>query len=292
MSFTSKYLSPCNDIAFKKIFGSEKNEDILIAMLNAVLKNQLPKPITHVQFLNPVQEPEILDKKESLVDVLCRDEDGNQYIIEMQVAYTIGFEERALYYAEKAFVSQMNKGDAYENLKKVIFVAFCDYPIFEEEETYKCKYFSNNDNTVPEKLDKMTFTFVNLVKFGKNIKKPINELTFEEKIYYFLRFAHNISEKDLEQLTKDEPLIKKMFEVTAKHYWSEEELFRYEREQKREWDNNAIILGALEKGMEKGIEQGMEKGLAQGIEQTIKKLIAKGLISQEVAKEYHQLVAS
>ena len=34
-----------------------------------------------------------------------------------------------------------------------------------------------------------------------------------------------------------------MFEVTAKHFWSEEELLRYEMEQKREWDNISMIQG-------------------------------------------------
>jgi hypothetical protein len=33
----SKYLDPKNDIAFKKIFGTEKNKDILIHFLNDVL---------------------------------------------------------------------------------------------------------------------------------------------------------------------------------------------------------------------------------------------------------------
>ncbi|KJW06308.1 PD-(D/E)XK nuclease transposase family protein [Orientia tsutsugamushi str. UT144] len=33
----SRFLDPKNDIAFKKIFGSEKNKDILIHFLNDIL---------------------------------------------------------------------------------------------------------------------------------------------------------------------------------------------------------------------------------------------------------------
>lgn len=77
------FLNPKNDVAFKRIFGTERNQDILLAMLNEVLKNQLHKPITEVQFLNPIQEPEALAKKQSIMDVLCKDEDGCQYVIEM-----------------------------------------------------------------------------------------------------------------------------------------------------------------------------------------------------------------
>jgi hypothetical protein len=85
-----------NDIAFKRIFGSEKNEDILIAMLNCVLKGQLCSPIKKVEFLPTFIEPEAMAKKQSIVDVLCRDSDGCRYIIEMQVAESKGFEKRAI----------------------------------------------------------------------------------------------------------------------------------------------------------------------------------------------------
>lgn len=33
----SKFLDPKNDVAFKKIFGTEKNKDILIHFLNDML---------------------------------------------------------------------------------------------------------------------------------------------------------------------------------------------------------------------------------------------------------------
>jgi predicted transposase/invertase (TIGR01784 family) len=44
------------------------------------------------------------------VDVLCKDENGVQIIVEMQVSPQQGFEKRAQYYAAKAYSSQLNKG--------------------------------------------------------------------------------------------------------------------------------------------------------------------------------------
>ena len=90
----SKFLDPKNDIAFKKIFGSEKNKDILIHFINDILELKGKDQIESVEFLSPIQDPEIASKKQSIVDVLCKDEDDCQYIIEMQVASTSGFEER------------------------------------------------------------------------------------------------------------------------------------------------------------------------------------------------------
>ena len=85
MSIT-KYLNPRNDIAFKKIFGTEKNKDILIHFLNDVIEREDKKEIINVTLLNPMQHHEIVGKKQSVVDVLCEEKDGTQYIVEMQVA--------------------------------------------------------------------------------------------------------------------------------------------------------------------------------------------------------------
>ncbi len=101
----TKFLDPKNDIAFKRIFGTKKNKDILIHFLNDMVVFRQGKPIVEVIFLKTIQEPEILSKKTSIVDILCEDQDKNTYIVEMQVAQHAGFEKRAQYYASKAYCS-------------------------------------------------------------------------------------------------------------------------------------------------------------------------------------------
>ena len=64
----TKYLDPKNDIAFRKIFGSEKNKDILIHFLNDMLVFREGKPIQNITFLKTNQHPELAYKKESIVD--------------------------------------------------------------------------------------------------------------------------------------------------------------------------------------------------------------------------------
>lgn len=79
-----EYLSPTNDIAFKKIFGETQNKDILIHFLNDVLHKDGESAIADVEIANPHQLPEIAGSKESILDVLCTDNHGIQYIVEMQ----------------------------------------------------------------------------------------------------------------------------------------------------------------------------------------------------------------
>ncbi len=79
----SKFLDPKNDISFKRIFGTEKNKDILIHFLNDILGFTGKSTIRDIEFLSTIQDPDIASKKQSIVDVLCRDENGLQVIVEM-----------------------------------------------------------------------------------------------------------------------------------------------------------------------------------------------------------------
>ena len=65
----SKFLDPKNDVAFKKIFGTEKNKDILIHFLNDIITFKENGPIKEVTFLKPTQDPGTDAKKTSIVDI-------------------------------------------------------------------------------------------------------------------------------------------------------------------------------------------------------------------------------
>ncbi|HPE85367.1 MAG TPA: Rpn family recombination-promoting nuclease/putative transposase, partial [Chlamydiales bacterium] len=135
-----RYLDPKNDLAFKKIFGEEKHKRIPISFLNAALNLEGDAKIVDLEFINTVQSPEIEARKESIVDVLVRDQKGTRYIIEMQVARIEGFEKRAQFYAAKAYCSHFNKGGQYSDLAKVVFLAITDYVVFPDKPGYKCNH--------------------------------------------------------------------------------------------------------------------------------------------------------
>ncbi|NEV48991.1 transposase, partial [Wolbachia pipientis] len=76
----SKFLDPRNDLCFKKIFGTEKNKNILIHFLNDILGFTEINAIQEVEFLSTIMDPEVASNKQSIVDVLCKDSHGNSYI--------------------------------------------------------------------------------------------------------------------------------------------------------------------------------------------------------------------
>ena len=165
----AKFLDPKNDVAFRRIFGSEKNKDILIHFVNDILELKNGNKIREVTFLPTIQDPEIASKKQSIVDVLCKDENGVQIIVEMQVSPQEGFEKRAQYYAAKAYSRQLNRGKAegsrYIDLKSVIFIAISDSIVFKNKKSYKSNHVILDKESFSRDLRDFSFTFIELPKF-------------------------------------------------------------------------------------------------------------------------------
>jgi predicted transposase/invertase (TIGR01784 family) len=274
----TKFLDPKNDIAFRRIFGSEKNKDILIHFINDVLELKGGDKVKEVTFLSTIQIPEIAAKKQSVVDVLCKDENGVQIIVEMQVSPQAGFEKRAQYYAAKAYSRQLEKGQKegarYIDLKAVIFIAISDNIIFPDKVFYKSDHVILDKDTYTHDLKDFSFTFIELPKFKiTNINLLTNII---EKWCFFFKHADETSEADLRKLIGSDQVIERAYEELNQFNWTETELLTYEQETKRIMDNRAADdykLLQLQK-MQKMIEEAQAKAVAAE---------AKSLAAEELA---------
>lgn len=293
----SKFLDPKNDISFKRIFGTEKNKDILIHFINDILGLKENNKIEDVSFLSPVQDPEIASKKQSIVDVLCKDSNGVQLIVEMQVAPTKGFEKRAQYYASKAYSRQLNKGaesdGKYRNLKEVVFIAIADCIIFPHKESYKSDHIVLDKDTYEHDLKDFYFTFIELPKFKKN---NIDDLTnMVEKWSFFFKYADETSEKDLQKLIGSDLVIQRAYDELNQFNWTEPELLAYEQEIKRIRDNLEVLEYQLDHARKEGFEQVIEKIAINMLKQNVDIsfiLSVTGLSEDKVIKLKSKLLAT
>lgn len=282
----SRFLDPKNDYLFKRLFGTEKNKDILIYFINSILHLSGEEAVQDVTYLRADQNPEYAYKKQSVVDVLCRDQTGTQFIIEMQVAKTPGFEERAQFYAAKAYINQMNAGGKYPDLKEVIFIAITDYVMFPDKLAWKSDHVTLDKKTFEQDLKAFSFTFIELPKF----KRTIDELTtLEEKWAYFFKHANETTEEELTTLLGDDVVLKKAFDESTKYSMNEEEWNSYEAALKHERDARAIEDYKLQQAEEKGLEKGLERGISEG-EKAAKIEIARNLKSMKLTIE--QIIAA
>lgn len=63
----ARYLDPTNDVAFRKLFGSEGHESLLISFLNAILELSGPEEIKKIQLLPKDQAPLIKEAKSAFL---------------------------------------------------------------------------------------------------------------------------------------------------------------------------------------------------------------------------------
>ncbi|MGL4539514.1 MAG: Rpn family recombination-promoting nuclease/putative transposase [Candidatus Rhabdochlamydia sp.] len=256
-------------MAFKKIFGTEKNKDILMHFLNDILGFSEENHIMDIEFLSPILDPEIAVKKQSIVDVLCKDKKGIKYIIEMQVTKTRGFEKRAQYYASKVYGNQAKIGDEYHKLKEVIFIAIADCIIFPNKPYYKSDHVILDKATYQHDLKDFYFTFIELPKFNKS-KENLSSL--EEKWCYFFKHAHETTEAELQKVIGKDAIIHRAYTALDQFYWTKKELAAYEALKKIHMDNKAVMAQQIYEAETRGETRGIEKNKIE----TAKRLLQGG----------------
>lgn len=270
--FLNKFLDPKNNYAFQRIFGTEKNKDILIHFLNDILMCDHRAPVVDVTFLKTIQDPEIAAQKVSIVDILCTDQSGHHYVVEMQIAYEKGFEKRAQYYAAKAYTSQLLVGGKYHELKEVIFLAIADFVMFPNKKSYRSNHVILDQESHEHDLKDFSFTFLELPKFTKTFDELSNSV---EQWMYFFKHAPDTSEEDFAKLSSY-PIIERAYKELNRFSWNEQELRTYDQAEKYE--------GAYQASMEHQFDKGLEKGREETQHAIARSLLKRGLSADFVSE--------
>jgi hypothetical protein len=71
-------IDPKVDYAFKKLFGSESNTDLLSDVLHAVLQPPADRRFVELAILNPFNEKDTTEDKLSVLDIKARDASGHR----------------------------------------------------------------------------------------------------------------------------------------------------------------------------------------------------------------------
>ena len=283
------YLDPKNDLTFKRVFGEHKH--LCMSLLNSMLP--LERPIVSIEYQTGELIPELVDiLRHSIVDVRCTDEEGRQFIVEMQMYWTESFKSRMLFNASKAYVKQLNKAGEIKLLRPVYALCFVN-ETFEKSPEMRDEYYHHykivNIKDTEKQIEGLEFVFIELPKF-----KPQNRA--EKKLHeLWLRFLTEINERTEEapkELMENEEIREAIgyMEISA---YTKEQLFTYDKWLVDILTERSIISDALRKGeamgLEKGEAIGLKKGEAIGLEKgeakNLKKVIINGLragLSEEI----------
>lgn len=274
-----KYLDPKADLTFKKVFG--EHPDLVISLLNALLPFDKPEEeITWIEYLPPELVPKNPLRKNSIVDVRCRDKRGRQFIVEMQMVWSAEFRQRVMFNASKAYVSQLGNGEDYDLLQPVYSLNLVN-EIFEPEmeeyyHYYRMVHIEHSDKII----DGLHLIFVELPKFTPH--------SYSEKRMQvlWLRYLTEINDKtrEIPKDLLDNPEINKAVSEIEESAFTEAQLSGYDKF----WDTISVEKTLYNSGVRKGLEEGREEGREEGTKETRRdialKMKEKGFTANEIAE--------
>ncbi|MDR0750755.1 MAG: Rpn family recombination-promoting nuclease/putative transposase [Tannerellaceae bacterium] len=157
------YLDPKNDLIFKRIFGG--HPDLLMSFLNALMPLEEGQLIESLKYLPAEQVPDTPAKKNSIVDVRCRDNRGRQFIVEMQMYWTTSFSNRILFNASKAYVNQLEISEKYDLLHPVYALGILNDIFDRKTDEFYHHYRIVNYRNSDEVIKGLEFVMIELPKF-------------------------------------------------------------------------------------------------------------------------------
>ncbi|WP_018250409.1 Rpn family recombination-promoting nuclease/putative transposase [Orenia marismortui] len=246
-------LNPRVDFAFKKLFGSEENKDILISFINSVLDQD--EEITGLTLKNPYNAQNFKNDKLSILDVKAVDEKGVWYNIEMQITDQDYYDKRALYYWARLYTGQLKSGVNYDKLEKTIVINILNFNCLEEED-YHNVYQLLNRESKEELIDHLEIHFIELEKYSKDLSEIQTAL---DRWTEFLKKAHEYNKDQIPTQLAEVKSIEKAIKVLDTMYLNKDEREAYEARLKWLRDEEMALKKAEKKGMKRGIEKGREE---------------------------------
>jgi len=259
-----------NDLIFKFVFGYEKNERILIALLNAILGLAGNKKDCSLTFLNAFNLQEYLNDKLTILDVKVVDGTGARYNVEMQVAPDESYIQRIMYYLDKLYTEQLKEKEPYDKLCKAISISILNFVLFQEETDLHNIYRFLNIKSKRELTDLKELHFIELPKFKKD--KPKGTMSKFEKWLHALKFGENYAydiDNLPEELKEEEEIVMALQEMVRA---SNDEMVRQilDMRSKARHEEASRLYQAEQRGIKKGKEEGKEEGKKEGKEEGIK----------------------
>ena len=245
-----KFINPFTDVGFKRIFGQEINKDLLIDFLNALLEGE--RQVKDITFLDKEQLPVFEDDRKLIYDVYCTDENGEQFIVEMQNQSHLNFRSRTVYYLSQAIARQGEKGSRWMyDLKAVYGVFFLNFPMpGTKAHKLRTDIVLSDRDTHELFSDKMRYIFIELPSFAKEEDECMND--FERWIYVL----KNMDTLKRMPFRARKSVFEKLEEVVTLSSLTRAEREKYDESLKTYRDRLAEMAFAQQEGREKGRAEG------------------------------------
>ncbi|NEO91014.1 MAG: Rpn family recombination-promoting nuclease/putative transposase [Moorea sp. SIO3G5] len=250
-----RFISPKTDFAFKKIFGSDQSKDILISFLNAMIYSG-NSVIQDLEIIDPYSAGDVVDLKDTYLDVKAVLEDQTTVIIEMQLWNVEAFEKRVVYNLCKTYGNQLKSGQGYFDLNPVIALTITDFKLFPStEKIISCFYFQEEEDHLPYQENELKLVFVELPKFTKQLEELESVI---DKWIFFIKEAPNL--EIIPDQLREIPQLEQALTIANQAGLSVSEVEKLRKQEMALEDARRAWSFAKREGREQGREEGRLEG--------------------------------
>ena len=245
-----------NDYAFKRVFGTEENKDVLQDLLECILDIP-PENIAGLKLLDKEFHKDSISDKTGVLDVKLRLKNNTIIDIEIQNRWNSEFVQRTIFYWAKMYTENLKTSEVYTKLPKCITINIVG-------EGFNLNSLMHSEYNVVEKhindrlSDELEIHFLNLAKV-KEYQENIELDEKKKKLYNWLKFIETDDEEVRNMLAQESPIMAKanatinIMEMSPKEKWLYENRMKYEHD-KASWKHV-------------GYQEGIERGFANGVYQ-------------------------
>lgn len=272
-----RYANFYTDFAFKKLFGTEANKELLVSFLNALLDGK--ENIQKLTYLNSENLGTTEFDRKAVFDVYCENEKGEKFLIEMQKAEQQFFKDRSVFYSTFPIRDQAQKGNWDYQLKAVYTIGILNFSFDDADPEYFHHEVKLMDTKTKEVFyDKLTYIYLEMPKFTKTVDELENMF---EKWLFAIRHLPDLLERPS---NLSEAVFVRFFEQAEIAKFNRKERLEYEDSLKAYRDWYSIMKTAKDKSRAEGLAEGRAEGRAEGIRTTAANMKKKGLDNNFIAE--------
>ncbi|CEE00999.1 hypothetical protein BT1A1_1167 [Caldibacillus thermoamylovorans] len=263
------WLKPKNDFVFKFVFGrgTKQSNKLLLALLNDVFNVPKGLSLGIVEITNPLTFQTNVTDQYAILDIRAKVAGFAHVNLEMQRVNQRNIDKRTLYYGAKLFEEQLDKGNEYRDLKKVVTINFLDFSYFTTDMYHSC-YRLMEKRTFEPYPDLLQLHFIEMPKFVRQDKE--NLIHPNDRMAKWIRFLTNEDDARWEEMANQDPIIENAVDMLRTVSMDREARMLAEAREKALKDINSIRGEAMREGKEEGIEEGIKKGIEKGRKEGIK----------------------
>lgn len=283
------------DYAFKQLFGSEKNKDITVVFLNAILQRTGRERIKDISFSNTEAGGEYELDKQSRLDLLVVTNEDEWINVEIQFTDKYDMVKRSIYYWSGVYRSQMKRKMGYRELHPVIAINLLNFSMFDQTERFHTHYHLYEDEEKFKLTDMMEFHFIEMPKLIQAWKdEKLNP--WDDALARWLLLLGMVDDrkgkvyddifKELEEIAMNDEILRTAFQSWEVLSGTQEEILAYEARLKYVLDEEAAVREAElreQEALQKGLQEGRQEGILEGKRMTARRLLAKGMELEDVA---------